>query len=161
MENNTNTTKAKPADRWRGKGAIQQWGQEESKNGNPVMWFRVVGDQLAPPDTYDDADFSESEVWSTRVSMTLVEGKTDWVFATLQQLLGEKEVDLDRFDPEHPEAYDLEGREVTVNFKNNEYNGTIRLQSGFIFPRKKGKLSKFGAELMAFRQRQLEDEAAK
>ena len=148
----------KPYDRCRGKGVINRWGFDESKNGNPLLWFTVSGNELAPPDTYDDSDFTESSPWHTRLTMALTDNTTDWVFSALQKLVKEDDLDLDRFDPEHENPYDLEGLPVTVLFKENEYNGVVRLQSGFVFPKSKKKvnLSSFGKRFMEFRREQME-----
>lgn len=162
------STISQVADKARGKGHIQVWGNEETQTGNARLWFSVLVDAVAPPGSYGNDAFEECEPFHFTVSMTLAEGlnnqgeqKSAWIFDTLQKLVGESDLDVERIDPEHDDPYDLEGREVVILFKHKPHYRTnvVQLEGDFFFgrDRKPAKLSKFGAEFMAFRQRQLEE----
>lgn len=157
-------------DKTRGKGHVQKWGIDETKTGKPLLFFIVHVDALAEPETYGDDDYvTLDKGFNTKVTMTLsAGGKVDWIFETVQKLVGSKDIDLERLDPDHAEPYDLEGKAVELLFKENRYTPPgsdkerINYQAGFLFPkeRKKGSLSAFGAKLMDFRLAQLKAEAA-
>lgn len=146
----------------RGKARIKTWGSEETKNNNLSLVFGVEVYAVAPPNTYGDSDFDALErPKGAQVRVTLSQtANNDWIFDILKKITGDEDFDLERLDPDHAEPYDLEGTEVPILYKAKEWNGRTSLETSFLFPKPKGKLTTWGQKLMEYKVRQEMEKSA-
>jgi hypothetical protein len=146
------------------KARVTSWGVDEGrKAGTDLYYFNTTVYAAAPPNTFGDEVFADlPEPFTVSVQVTTDEnGDNEWRFADLARVAGVAALspdDLDRFDPAHERAFELDGAEVELLAKPyKDRSGGERIAFNFRWPGAKAagkgsRGSRYGAQLAALRE---------